>query len=144
MSTPTINTLDQARQRIAALEATLSGKAPLATIQPTIDHCAALDKASKLTATPKLVTSTLATIQTLATVQSVLNDITDVKARIAVLSKAADQYRAQIQAVTDQVEKTKLMRSLNKLETCRAYEMLNDKGGAAWKNRYHVKEDLIS
>ena len=136
MSQTKIKTLDQAKARIAALEAQLGGK-PAETL-PEIKlpaKRAAINPTSKAAVTAKLVAPSA-----LAKLQAELNATPDLNSRLHLLKTAETDLRAAMKAEKDQVKQVAISRDLARVQKRAAVEMASDP--VAWSKRYHQIEDL--
>jgi hypothetical protein len=143
MNTPKIRTLDAARTRIAEVEAQLAGK-PLPTPVAPVGSATSLKRpAVKPTAAAvkHIVSSNPGIVASMEAIQAELNAAETPKARLSLLERHAEAYRAQARAVKScSVEQTQLLKVVQRLETRRAYELYADP--VAWKNRYRRPPDL--
>ncbi len=88
----------------------------------------------------KLVTSSLVTLESLENLQTQLNGVDSIAGRIGILEKASAAYRSALRASKDGVEQVQLLRSIQRLEKCRAYEIRQDP--ALWAKRNYQQQEL--
>jgi hypothetical protein len=138
-----IRTLDAARTRIAKLEAQLAGKPSPTPIAPARSATTLKKLSIKPTAAAvkHLVSSNLGVVASMESIQAQLNAAATPEARVKLLATHAKAYRAQARAVEScSVEQTQLLKSLQRIEIRKAYELYADP--VAWKNRHRQPPEL--
>lgn len=133
MSQPKIKTLDAARQRIAELEAQLSGKQ--LTVSPAVKPSFNLNKRNS--ATSSLVPTLTADI-TVADLKAQISEA-DGSQKIKLLGKLETHFRTQIKAEKDLVKQVALTRELSKVAKQKALAMYDDP--KEWAKRYRTEAD---
>jgi hypothetical protein len=141
-SSETPKTLTQAREIIARLSTTVPTIAP--TIAPKVD--AEPKVPSNVTApvehvAGKLVTSNLNVSPTFEQITEQLQGAVDGPAKLAILQKAEQSYRAEAKKLASTpAEQVAVLRKLQSIQRAAAVQMLQDK--EAWKRRYFIKNDV--
>jgi hypothetical protein len=130
-----INTLDKAKRRIAALEAELTGKQKLPS---NVEPVSVTTLKRPIVEKAAIVKSKAANLDgvTLAQLQEQLDATTGADARIALLARAANDFKARIAANRNDMsaESQELFKAKVKVERRHAYELLAaGKLRDAWK-----------
>lgn len=130
---PKIKTLDQAKTRIAELEAQLAGKQ--ITVSPAVKPSFNLNK--RTAATPNIASALTADL-TVADLKAQINEA-DGSQKIKLLGKLETHFRTQMSEEKDPVKQVALMRELSKAAKQRALAMYDDP--KEWAKRYRQDEE---